>query len=90
MAEGGANVISEALACSVPVISSRIPGSVGILGADYPGYFTVGEEKELAALLEQAEQDPGFYQQLRDTCQELRGLVDPAREREAWRAIIDG
>ncbi|HZI37646.1 MAG TPA: selenoneine biosynthesis selenosugar synthase SenB [Acidimicrobiia bacterium] len=88
-AEGGANVISEALACSVPVISSCIPGSVGILGADYPGYFTVGEEKELAALLEQAEQDPGFYQQLRDACEELRVLVDPAREREAWRAIID-
>ena len=37
--EGGANVISEAIAISIPVISSLIPGSVGILGPDYPGYF---------------------------------------------------
>lgn len=88
VAEGGANVISEALACSTPVVSSRIPGSVGLLGPDYPGYFTVGEEKELAALLEAAERDPGFYGQLRDASEELRPLVDPAREREAWRAIL--
>ena len=30
--EGGANVVSEEIACSVPVISSRIPGSIGLLG----------------------------------------------------------
>ena len=30
--EGGANVISEALSDSIPIIASRIPGSVGILG----------------------------------------------------------
>jgi putative glycosyltransferase (TIGR04348 family) len=88
LAEGGANVISEALACSVPVVSSRIPGSVGLLGADYPGYYTVGEEKELAAILEAAERDPGYYGQLRDACDELRPLVDPARERDAWKAIL--
>ena len=88
VAEGGANVISEALACSVPVVSSRIPGSVGILGAAYPGYFTVGEEKELADVLDQAERDPGFYQELRDACGELQTLVDPAREREAWRTLL--
>jgi glycosyltransferase involved in cell wall biosynthesis len=41
--EGGANVISEAIASSVPLISSLIPGSVGILGADYPGYFPAGD-----------------------------------------------
>ena len=34
--EGGANVISEAIMASVPVIASRIAGTVGILGADYP------------------------------------------------------
>jgi putative glycosyltransferase (TIGR04348 family) len=90
VSEGGANVISEALACSVPVVSSRIDGSVGILGEDYPGYFTVGEEKELADVLDQAERDPRFYQELRDACAELRQLVDPARERQAWRAVLSG
>lgn len=88
IAEGGANVISEALACSVPVVSSRIPGSVGLLGDDYPGYFTVGEEKELAEVLGQAEGDPSFYRELSDACRELRPLFEPAREREAWEAIL--
>ena len=41
--EGGANVVSEAIASGVPVLSSYIAGSVGILGADYPGYFPVGD-----------------------------------------------
>jgi glycosyltransferase involved in cell wall biosynthesis len=35
--EGGANAVSEAIACSVPVISSRISGSIGLLGEEYPG-----------------------------------------------------
>ena len=39
LTEGGANVIGEALVHGVPVISSRIAGSVGLLGADYPAYF---------------------------------------------------
>src|SRR5262249_12974038 len=37
--EGGANVISEAAVDGVPVIASRIAGSLGLLGEDYPGYF---------------------------------------------------
>jgi putative glycosyltransferase (TIGR04348 family) len=89
LAEGGANVISEALACSVPVVSSRIPGSVGLLGESYPGYFTVGEEKELADLLGQAEGDPRFYRELCDACEDLRPLFEPAREQAAWNAILE-
>ncbi len=50
--EGGANAISEAIAASVPVLTSRIAGSIGILGADYPGMFEVGDTRALAALLE--------------------------------------
>jgi glycosyltransferase involved in cell wall biosynthesis len=41
--EGGANVISEAVMASVPVIASRIPGTVGLLGENYPGYFEFGD-----------------------------------------------
>ncbi len=52
--EGGANALSEAIAASVPVLSSRIPGSVGILGADYPGYFPAGDTDALAVLLARA------------------------------------
>jgi putative glycosyltransferase (TIGR04348 family) len=86
--EGGANAISEALAASVPVLSSRIAGSIGLLGADYPGYFPVGDTAALAALLECAESDAGFYRALQEWCKRLRPLVDPARERQSWAELL--
>jgi putative glycosyltransferase (TIGR04348 family) len=84
VSEGGANAISEALAASVPVLSSRIAGSIGLLGADYPGYFPVGDTEALARLLERAESDAGSYRALEESCARLRPLVDPARERQSW------
>jgi len=87
-AEGGANAVSEALAAAVPVLSSRIPGSVGILGEDYPGYFGVGRADELAALLERAEHDARYHGRLRDACAALRPLVSPASERQAWVQLL--
>jgi putative glycosyltransferase (TIGR04348 family) len=87
VAERGANVVSEALACSVPVVSTEIPGSVGILGADYPGYFPVGDAKGLAELMDRATDD-AFYRRLQEMCRELQQLVEPARERESWRALL--
>jgi putative glycosyltransferase (TIGR04348 family) len=86
--EGGANVISEALAVSVPIVASRIPGSIGLLGPDYPGYYPVGDTRALAELLRRAEIDPNYYQALTDRCSRLAPLVDPAREREAWDALL--
>ena len=58
--EGGANVISEAVAAGVPVIASDIHGSVGLLGRDYPGFFPVGDTAALRAVLLKAENDPAF------------------------------
>jgi len=86
--EGGANVISEALAASVPVVSSLIPGSIGILGEDYPGYFPVGDAPALAALLHRAEMDREFYAELKARCRRLAPLVAPARELRSWKALI--
>jgi putative glycosyltransferase (TIGR04348 family) len=86
--EGGANVVSEAIACGVPVLSTRVDGSVGVLGPDYPGYFPVGDAAALASLLSRAEDDPGFLSELQRRVERLRPLVDPAREREAWRALL--
>ena len=86
--EGGANAISESLAASVPVVSSRISGSVGLLGEDYPGYFPVGDTGALARLLERSEADVEFYQQLSEWCGRLRPLVDPARERRSWEELL--
>jgi putative glycosyltransferase (TIGR04348 family) len=86
--EGGANVLSEALAASVPVISSRVAGSIGILGTDYPGYFPIGDTRALATLLRRAEADPAFYARLQRWCRRKRFLVAPARERQAWARVL--
>jgi putative glycosyltransferase (TIGR04348 family) len=86
--EGGANVVSEAIAAGVPVLSSHIAGSAGILGADYPGYFPVGDTAELAALLGRAETDRRYYNSLKAWCLRLRPLVRPARERDSWRRLL--
>jgi putative glycosyltransferase (TIGR04348 family) len=86
--EGGANVVSEAIAASVPVLSSRIPGSMGILGAAYPGFFPVGKTRALAELLHRAETDAGFYKTLSRWCRRLRPLFRPCREQQSWRRLL--
>jgi putative glycosyltransferase (TIGR04348 family) len=86
--EGGANVVSEALASNVPILSTRIPGSVGILGADYAGYFPVGDAAALTALLERVEADKAFMASLTEGIGRVRALVEPARERAAWGALM--
>jgi putative glycosyltransferase (TIGR04348 family) len=86
--EGGANVISEALAQGVPVLASRIPGSVGLLGGTYPGYFPVGDTAALARLLRRAETESAFYRELENGCRRRRRLVEPTRERAAWDYLL--
>lgn len=86
--EGSADVLSEAIASSVPVVSSKIPGLIGTLGENYPGYFLVGDTRALAALLRRAESDSTFYRRLKTHCARLRSLVQPERERTAWKDLL--
>ncbi len=86
--EGGANVISEALAAGLPVLATRIDGNVGLLGSDYAGYFPVGDTAALAALLRRAEFEPGFLARLERQCRALAPRFRPQRERRAWRVLI--
>ena len=86
--EGGANVLSEAIKATVPILASRIDGNVGILGADYPGYFEVGDTAQLARLLTRAETSPSFLAELRAWINGLAHLFDPAREKQAWSDLI--
>ena len=86
--EGGANVVSEAIACGVPVLSTRIDGSVGLLGDDYPGYFEVGDESGLATLLRRAEADDDFLAELRGRCEALAPLFTREAERQAWHDLV--
>ena len=86
--EGGANVICEALAADVPVLASHMPGNIGMLGEDYPGYFPVGDEKRLARLLSMAEDDPDFYADLVSHTRNRRGLMRPEQEASRLRQIV--
>ncbi|MGB3683057.1 MAG: selenoneine biosynthesis selenosugar synthase SenB, partial [Rubrobacteraceae bacterium] len=86
--EGGANAICEALAAGTPVIASGIPGNIGMLGENYPGYYPVGDTEALAAVLEKAEHEAGFYKSLRAACEARQHLVLPGRERGALEALV--
>ena len=86
--EGGANVLSEAITASVPILASRIDGNVGILGAGYPGYFDVGNTSQLARLLNRAESSSEFLAELRKWSESLAVLAEPAREAQAWSDLI--
>ena len=88
--EGGANVISEAVAAGVPVVSSRIPGAEGLLGGSYPGYFPFGDTRALTELLRKVEQDGAFRRRLLAHSRRLRPLFRPALERSAWAQLLRG
>jgi putative glycosyltransferase (TIGR04348 family) len=87
--EGGANVLSEAIAASVPILASRIDGNVGILGADYQGYFDVGDTEGLTRLLRRAETSPRYLSYLKTWGKRLAPLVDPVLEQQAWSDLIE-
>ena len=87
--EGGANVISEAVVASVPILASRIPGSVGLLGEDYPGYFPVGDTGKLEELLVRTETEPEFLSELQAWGDKLKPLFQPEYERNAWKNLLN-
>ncbi|MYF76378.1 MAG: TIGR04348 family glycosyltransferase [Acidobacteria bacterium] len=88
LTEGGANVVSEAVVAGLPVIASRIPGNVGLLGSGYPGYYPPEDTGALRALLQRAEREPGFLADLTRHGAGRAPLFAPEREREAWRRLL--
>jgi putative glycosyltransferase (TIGR04348 family) len=93
--EGGAHVIMEAVRSGTPVLASDAPGNVGMLGADYEGYFPVGDAAALARLLErcrasQEVQDPaqGLLARLRAQCEARAPCFEPAFERAALLQLL--
>jgi glycosyltransferase involved in cell wall biosynthesis len=87
--EGGANALGESVVAGTPVLASRIPGSVGILGRRYQGYFEVGDTRALARLMTRAETDDAFLVKLQEHCNKLVCLFDPALEEASWAALLD-
>jgi len=87
--EGGANVISEALALGVALLCSRIPGSTGLLGTDYAGLYPAGDEIALRDLFQRAETDPTFLAHLQQQSAQRAWITEPKLELAAWREILD-
>jgi glycosyltransferase involved in cell wall biosynthesis len=88
-------VILEAVRCGTPVLASRVSGNVGMLGADYEGYFPHDDARALADLLVaartgQAWQDPaaGLLSRLGAQCALRAPLFDASRERAALLDLI--
>jgi putative glycosyltransferase (TIGR04348 family) len=86
--EGGANVIAEAARIGTPVLASRIPGNVGMLGARYPGYYPLADDAVLAQLISRAMHERAFYAALKNALRQRRSLFAPAAERRALLAAI--
>jgi putative glycosyltransferase (TIGR04348 family) len=86
--EGGANVVVEAVRSGVPVLASAIDGNFGLLGADYDGYFPVGDAAALAALMRRFIADEVFALHLAAQCDGRELLFRPAAERNAVRALV--
>lgn len=87
--EGGAHVVMEALRSGTPVLASRISGNVGMLGADYAGYFEPGDAKGLACLIERCRDQPAILEQLRAQCDARAPLFEPKREQATLITLLD-
>ncbi|AZP11945.1 selenoneine biosynthesis selenosugar synthase SenB [Undibacterium parvum] len=92
--EGGAHVVLEAVCSGTPVLASRIPGNLGMLGENYPGYFELDDAAGLAALLQRCRQDQelqhGYYQEIVQACTQRAPLFSPAAEQAALLALVQG
>jgi putative glycosyltransferase (TIGR04348 family) len=85
--EGGAHVVMEAVMSGTPVLASRIDGNVGMLGADYTGYFDCGGVEQLAnALIECREGQNQLVSKLAELarqCNLREKLFEPLSEKSA-------
>jgi putative glycosyltransferase (TIGR04348 family) len=90
--EGGAHVVMEAVMSGTPVLASRIDGNVGMLGADYAGYFDCGDAQQLAnALIECREgqnQPSSKLAQLARQCSFREKLFEPSAEQAALLRVV--
>jgi len=87
--EGGAHVVAEAVRSGTPVIASRIDGNVGMLGADYAGYFAWDDAPALASLIARARDEAAMLPALARQCEARTPLFDPARERATLRRLLE-
>ncbi len=90
ISEGGSLALAEAVVTGLPVLVTRIPAAVGMLGARHPGFFAVGDAPALARLLGRVETDAAFRERLARESRRIAPRFRSATERAAWRALLAG
>jgi glycosyltransferase involved in cell wall biosynthesis len=83
----------EAIQCGTPVLASRVPGNVGMLGPQYGGFFPHDDGQALAGFLhrcriDQADPD-GLLARLAGQCALRASLFAPETERAALHQLIE-
>ncbi len=86
--EGGANVVTEAIALGIPVVGTTIDGNTGLLGDDYPGLVPVGDDQALADLLLRLESQPAALAELQGRIDSRYPITEPANEQAAWASLL--
>ena len=86
--EGGAHVVSEAIAIGVPVIASKISGNIGLLGKGFPAFYPVGDSAALALLLARLSHDVRWREKLAAAVGSRQDLIEPARERRSLAKVL--
>lgn len=87
--EGGANVVTEAIALGIGVAGTEIGGNRGMLGPDHRGLVPVGDFEALARLLHKLETDENEMSSLVAVSLERQWMTKPENERRQWQAVLD-
>lgn len=87
--EGGPSVFAEAIMNDVPILSTQIPATEGMLEPDYPGFFPVGDDRKLTQLLVRCESDTGFYAELATRTRALKKRFSSTTELRAWKRLLE-
>lgn len=88
LAEGASSAIAEALVQRIPVLATRVAGTLGQLGAAHPGCFEAGDAAALARLLLRLEREPAFEAELLRAGDARAALLTPELEAAGWRALL--
>ncbi len=86
--EGGSIALAEAIVAHKPIVCTRIPGAIGMLGPNHAGFFEPGDAHALATLLERLESDAEWRAELIARSVELAPQFSFEREVEAWRSLL--
>lgn len=88
LVEGGANSVGESIVLGIPVLASKIEGNVGMLSADYDGYFMPDDRKGLADLMSRIVHDASFLKHLQRQVNARAEMFSRENEKNDWVEVI--